>query len=524
MINSRKSLLTFLVTATALTASPAIAQSNTSEVEALRAEVAALKEQLAALAAKVENVAAAPAPAPASAPAPAAPAAPEKKGGPDIAFKGGAEIKGEGGWSFKARGRLHYDAGYISIPGALNNTRNLGFNARFRRARLGAEGSMPGGFGYKFEADFANNTVSFADFFVTYSPDNAPIVVKIGNTFDVLGGMDQVTSSNNSSFIERAGINEAFNNGRRLGAIIAYNNKNKDFRAEAGIFAAHSIDSSLDNDGWIFGSRLVYAPEALGGRLHFGASYQYRNFASNNGGVASTGSNMPSTNQIARYRTRPNSQLTDVRFIDTGNFAAKSDQVLGLELAGVFDSLYFASEAQWLKSKAYNVGDTAAGLDVFTGGNVALVPSTDPGFFGGYGEIGYFLTGEARNYRHGEGIWGRPKVKNPINKGGSGAFQLAARYEYIDLDDDALKIASSNNFTTGIATPSNALTRGGTQSSYMLGLNWYPIDYIRFMVNYGRVNVEGGPLAGLVLPLSTKPLDERSYGLDVFAARMQLEF
>jgi phosphate-selective porin OprO and OprP len=524
MTNSRKSLLIFLATATALTASPALAQTDSAEVEALRAEVAALKEQLAALAAKVESVAAAPAPAPVPAPAPATATAPEKKGGPEIAFKGAAEIKGDSGWSFKPRGRLHYDVGYVSIPGALNNTRNLGFNTRFRRARLGAEGTMPGGFGYKFEADFVNSAVSFGDFFVTYSPDNAPIVVKIGNTFDVLGGMDQTTSSNNSSFIERAGINEAFNNGRRLGAILAYNSKDKDFRAEAGFFTAHSIDSSLDNDGWIFGSRLVYAPQALGGRLHFGASYQYRNFASNNGGVASTGVNMPSTNQIARYRARPNSQLTDVRFVDSGNFAAKSDQVLGLELAGVFDSLYFASEAQWLKSNAYDAGDTASGLNVFTGGNVALVPSSNPGFFGGYGEIGYFLTGETRTYRHGEGIWGRPKVKNPINKGGPGAFQLAARFEYLDLDDEALKIASSNNFTTGVATASNALSRGGIQSSYLLGLNWYPIDYVRFMINYGRVNVEGGPLASLVKPLSTAPVDERSYGVDVFAARMQLEF
>jgi hypothetical protein len=47
MTNSRKSLLTFLATATALTASPAMAQTDTAEVEALKAEVAALKAQIA---------------------------------------------------------------------------------------------------------------------------------------------------------------------------------------------------------------------------------------------------------------------------------------------------------------------------------------------------------------------------------------------------------------------------------------------------------------------------------------------
>ncbi len=35
-------------------------------------------------------------------------------------------------------------------------TRNLGFNTRARRIRLGAEGTIPGGFGYKCEMDFAN--------------------------------------------------------------------------------------------------------------------------------------------------------------------------------------------------------------------------------------------------------------------------------------------------------------------------------------------------------------------------------
>ena len=34
-------------------------------------------------------------------------------------------------------------------PGTGLNTRNLGFNTRARRIRLGAEGTIPGGFGYK---------------------------------------------------------------------------------------------------------------------------------------------------------------------------------------------------------------------------------------------------------------------------------------------------------------------------------------------------------------------------------------
>ena len=64
-------------------------------------------------------------------------------------WKGGPlwEDKDEG-WSFKPRGRIQYDAGYVSNPHDNIITRNLGFNTRARRIQLGAEGTIPGGFGY----------------------------------------------------------------------------------------------------------------------------------------------------------------------------------------------------------------------------------------------------------------------------------------------------------------------------------------------------------------------------------------
>jgi phosphate-selective porin OprO/OprP len=142
-----------------------------------------------------------------------------------------------------------------------------------------------------------------------------------------------------------------------------------------------------------------------------------------------------------------------------------------------------------------------------------------------YAEAGYFLTDETRGFK--DGIWGRTKVLKPIDKKGPGAFQIAARYEYLDLDSNALKNGFTNNFATGVtssASLNTRLGRGGTQTSYLLALNWYPIDYIRFMLNYGRVQVEGGPLAAIADPSSTKPIDQRDYGVDVVAARMQLEF
>ncbi|MGL5837287.1 MAG: OprO/OprP family phosphate-selective porin, partial [Sphingorhabdus sp.] len=494
----KKPLLSGIALMAMLVANPALAQSNDAELEALRAEIAALKAQLAEISAKVDKAASPAAPVPAI----VVEKKTETKPVPEIAFKGAPEIKGEGGWSFKPRGRIHFDVGNIAIPGEYAASRNLGFNSRFRRVRLGAEGTMPGGFGYKVEVDFANANTSFGDAYLSYSPENAPITLRLGN-FDTLSGLEQPSSSNYVTYLERAAFNDAFLNSRRLGAALAWRSTDKALLAEAGLFVAHSIDSSFDNNGWIGAGRLVYAPKALGGQLHFGLNYQHRNFASNAGGVASNGVNTPSTNQLARYRARPNTQLTDVRFVDTGSFAAKGDRIIGAEIAGVFNSLYFAGEAQWLKADAYRAGDLATGLDAFTGGNIAVVPTSDPEYFGAYGEVGYFITGETRGYRQGEGAWSRTKVLNPVNKGGLGAFQIATRLDHIDLDDSALKNGLTNNFTTGatsLAAINSRLGRGGKQTSYLLGLNWYPIDYIRFMLNYGRVEIDGGPIAVLVDP------------------------
>ena len=71
---------------------------------------------------------------------------------------------------------------------------------------------------------------------------------------------------------------------------------------------------------------------------------------------------------------------------------------------------------------------------------------------------------------------------------------------------------------------SGRLARGGIQTSYLLALNWYPIDYVRFMVNYGRVEVEGGPIAAQVSPLSTLPVNARQYGANVIQTRLQIDF
>ena len=144
--------------------------------------------------------------------------------------------------------------------------------------------------------------------------------------------------------MERAAFDDAFVNTRRIGVNLGLVNKAGDLRFNAGLFAAHSIDGSLDNDGWIGAARAVYSPLMGSNQLHFGANFQHREFQSNNGATARRPAQPRPTSSPATAPGR-SPQLTDVRFVDTGNFAAKSDDIFGLEAAGIFKSLHVAAEA-----------------------------------------------------------------------------------------------------------------------------------------------------------------------------------
>ena len=479
-----------------------------AKIELLQAQVEALQEALDGVKSQQVKV------------------VPSWKGGPEFADK-------EAGFTFKPRGRIQYDAGYVWNPddnpnGALL-TRNLGFNSRVRRIRLGAEGTIPGGFGYKFEMDYANGSVGFGDAIISYAPSGKPYSFSIGNQ-ETLNGLEQITSSRFTSFMERAAFDDAFVNTRRIGLNAGYVNSAGDLRFNAGLFAGHSIDSSFDNESWIAATRAVYSPVLGGNQFHFGANFQHRKFQSNNNGTTASSSGQPSTNQLARYRARPFTQTTDVRFVDTGNFAAKSDDIFGLEFGGIFKSLHIAAEGQYLKSNAYRAGDTlsfasGSNLNRFPGDTVTvLVPDGDPSYWGGYIEAGYFLTGETRGYKNG--LWDRTKVLKPFSKGGWGAVQINGRVDYLDLDDNGIMEGFNNNFQTGSSAASNNYTRGGKQLGLLASVVWIPEDWMRFYFQYSHAFITGGPMADEVSGLSSSNPDvaDYDYGVDFVGTRAQIDF
>src|SRR5690606_20146693 len=119
------------------------------------------------------------------------------------------------GWSFKPRGRLQLDAAGVDAPSGIAQSNSLGIATEFRRAYIGFDGTIPGGFGYRVEADLANSGVELTDLYLTYkaSPE---VTLTLGH-HKPFWSMEDMTSDLFISFMERAAFNSAFGFERRVG-------------------------------------------------------------------------------------------------------------------------------------------------------------------------------------------------------------------------------------------------------------------------------------------------------------------
>lgn len=369
-----------------------------------------------------------------------------------IAWKGAPEVESSDGWTFKPRGRLQYDAGFTSVPSS--SGRVDGFGSELRRARLGVEGDIPGGFGYKMELDFAGGTAEVTDAILSYQDKGLTVTVGQQNNFQ---GLEELTSSRFTSMMERAAFTDAFNFERRVGLALQYSSG--PILLQGGVFSDNYDD--LSNKNWGLDGRAVFLPKIGNTQLHLAGSLHYTSLQE-----LST----------VRYRQRPLVHFTSDRFIDTGALDAESEIGYGLEAAAIHGPFHFASEGYWQHL-------------------IRPGALSDPTFFGGYTEIGMFLTpGDSRRYK--KGVFDRAKPSSPVGNGGFGSVEVNLRYDYLDLTD------------AGIV--------GGTQNGYQLSVVWAPIDYVRFLLNYARLDYTDA--------LHAIPGTSRNYSVDAFGARAQIDF
>jgi phosphate-selective porin OprO and OprP len=358
---------------------------------------------------------------------------------------------GDGDFSLRIGGRIQADAAVYS-----EDTRRQNDGTEMRRARLFAQGKLWDAWKYKLQYDFVKTGSSgIADAYIQYTGLN-PWKVTVGH-FKQPFSLQNMTSSKYITFTERS-LPHLFTPGRAIG--IGAGRSGKNWSLNAGLFGEGIDGASGDEDeGFAISGRATYAPILNQQQhLHLGASVSYRDSGSID---------------AISFSDRPESHVTNVKEVSTGSFNADSNIRSVAEAAYTYGPFSLQSEYYYV-----DIDRDSATL-------------SDLDFSGYYVEGSWFLTDDMRPYSARKGSYGKIKPSSVVGKGGIGAWQLAARFSSVDLNDNDIL--------------------GGDAENFSLGLNWYATNNIRMSANYIKVlDVKGGDGDG----------DEP----EAFQVRTQLEF
>lgn len=407
------------------------AQSTEDRIRELEDQLARLNEQIRELK-QAEKVAS-------SAPKKEKPKA--KPGDIRVYWKDGLRLDSNNG-RFKLRigGRIHSDFGFFSADKSLTDkTGDIKDGHELRRARLFMSGTI-GRVDYKADYDFGGGDADIKDVFIGLN--KLPVLgkLRVGHLKEPFG-LEELTSSNNATFMERA-VTSPFAPSRNTGIAFQNGAASGQMTYALGVFReSDGYGNSGGDAGLSVTGRITGTPiNGDEGRLllHLGAALSHQ-------GVP--------TDKI-RFRSRPPAHLMP-RFVDTGSFVGRSYDLVGLEAASV--SGPFSLQTEYVK----------ASTDAEAVGN--------PTFQSFYVQGSFFPTGEYRRYKTSSGVFDRVKPSSSLADGGTGAIELAARYSWMDLNDNVGHSVS---------------TQGGEMKSITLGVNWYVNNNARVMWNYLHATVE----------------------------------
>jgi phosphate-selective porin OprO/OprP len=362
-------------------------------------------------------------------------------------MNGAPEIR-DGQQRFKVRGRFQYDV-YSSDWDVLDEDAQRSY---VRRAFLGAQGRLTDRWRYKIDfvlnpgagvddAATGDGAVAVDDAYLEYAGDFFSVVIGENN---ITSPLEDRTSSLDIPFIERSSIINAYGYGRAAGVagLIAGAN----WMAAVGVYgdSLNNSDSNLAQDEQASVSgRFTWAPifetspEGVT-LLHLGVSARQR---------------YSGDDALYRYRPRPLNGRGS-RWVESAGGAAQmeSDTAYGFEAAGQWNAFGFTAEYITIS------GEQASGAEIESDGY--------------YIDLTWSLTGEARSYRGNQGSFGPVVPLRSVADGGWGHWGVIARYDFIDLTDV------------------DAGGSRGEQSAIGLGLNWVPVDHVRFMLNYAQSDLD----------------------------------
>ena len=344
---------------------------------------------------------------------------------------------------------------------------------QLRMARLDLRGDIYKDVFYRLEYEFAGNnatpenTSGFTDTYVGLRKIPYVGTLQIGHFKEPMS-IEELTSDNFTTFMERS-LPNSLVPGRNLGVQLsnAYlgDPGMERLTYALGVFKGTdnwpSLNDGDEDQGYAFTGRvtgLPYFDPANKRLLHLGMSYSHRN------------------PDGAPYviRSTPEARLLRFRWVDSesapegyrlANAIPDNVDLWGIESAFVWGPL--SIQGEYVRSN----------VDSYLGGNLE--------FDSYYIYASYFLTGESRPYKNASGVFDRVKPLKNFEWGkGWGAWEVAARYSAIDLNDGPI--------------------RGGSEDNLTLGINWYLNPNTRWMLNYVMADLDHDLYSGNMNILQTR--------------------
>ncbi|MDP3381876.1 MAG: porin [Phenylobacterium sp.] len=341
------------------------------------------------------------------------------------------------------RGRAQFDALVYN-----NDEGSKSTGTEVRRFRLGAKGDLSEQLSYVAEADFGGAEVSLQDVMLTYELAEGRVIS--AGYFKPSITMDELTSSNETLFLERSAYASTFAPGRRLG--VAARAWGEQWGVSGGLFG-ETEDGDLDTEreeAWLVALRGYV--DLLSGEpaLHLGLSAYH--------------TEMPERGPGVWLRVRPETGRAP-RLLDTGAFISEEGTFAGVEIG-------------------YGAGPLTLQAE---GGGVDYAGAISaPDFYGWSAQAAWRWTGEPRPYDIENGVFGRIRPAKPLGQGGLGALETGVRVTYLDLGDETVD--------------------GGEMTTYGVVVNWLPITRLRLSANLIQARVErlrASPVDETLLTLRT---------------------
>lgn len=380
----------------------------------------------------------------------------------------------DGSNSIRLRGVLHADARLIDGGAAVPANADTFI---LRRVRPTIEGTFGGLFDYRFTPDFAGGRTIILDAYAV-ARLQPWLALQVGK-FKVPVGLERIQSAADIRFIER-GFPTSLLPNRDLGAQLSgdlaggavnwslgyFNGVTDGGSSDGGTPADAETDTAGDWAGRVFVQPFLNAPNVAWRGLGIGVGATW---------VDVDGSSaLP---QLAGYRTPGQVSFFSWR----GNNAATPAPNNATYADG--RRLRLTPQVHYYRGRFGVLGEYARVDQDVSRASGGATRSERLRNTAWQTQFSWFLTGEAEGFRGFS-----PDSTYRVGQPGWGAFELVARVQQLDIDDDA--------FSGGADSFANPATAASKASSFGVGLNWYPHNSVKLSVNYDRTRFDGGAAAG----------------------------